>query len=144
MPDTFAIIALRRKRARLAGEIEAAERRIVPLRATLAQLDAVIRLFEPTSNPELIPSIRPSRRNLFFRHGEQMRLCLDALREKRGPMQARSVAEYAMLMKGLPVDDKELRTTIIEQVRWGLSRLERRGLVRRVILAPEVWWELAG
>jgi len=44
MPDTFAILALRRKRARLACEIEAAERRIVPLRAALAQLDAVIRL----------------------------------------------------------------------------------------------------
>jgi hypothetical protein len=144
MPDTFAILALRRKRAHLAGEIEAAERRIVPLRATLAQLDAVIRLFEPNGNPELIPSIRPSQRNLFFRHGEQMRLCLDALRDKGGPMQARSVAEYAMLMKGLPVDDKEVRTTITEQVRWGLSRLERRGLVRRVIVAPDVWWELVG
>jgi hypothetical protein len=103
----------------------------------------VIRLFEPTSNPELIPSIRPSRHNLFFRHGEQMRLCLDALREKGGLMQARNVAEYAMLMKGLPVDDKEVRTAITEQVRWGLSRLEKRGLVRRVILAPDVWWELA-
>jgi hypothetical protein len=78
MPDTFAILALRRKRAHIAGEREAAERRIVPLRATLAQLDAVIRLFEPAGNPEMIPSIRPSRRNLFFRHGEQTRLCVES------------------------------------------------------------------
>ena len=47
-------------------------------------------------------AVRRSRRNLFFRHGEQMRLCLDALREKNEPMQAPSVAEYAMLMKGVP------------------------------------------
>jgi hypothetical protein len=58
------------KRSHLVGEIEAAERRIVPLRATLAQLDAMTRLFDPTANPELIPAIRPTRRSLFFRHGE--------------------------------------------------------------------------
>jgi hypothetical protein len=144
MPDTFAILALRRKRAHLAGEIEAAERRIAPLRATLVQLDAVIRLFDATSNPELIPAIRPARRGLFFRHGEQMRLCLEALREAGGPLRARSVAEYAMLAKGLPVDDAEVRTVIIEHVRMALIRLERRGLVRKVIVAPEVWWELEG
>jgi hypothetical protein len=116
MPDTLAILALRRKRAHLAGEIEAAERRIAPLRATLAQLDAVIRLFDATGNPELIPAIRPVRRGLFFRHGEQMRLCLEALREAGEPLRgAQSVAEYAMLAKGLPVDDTEARTVIIEQ-----------------------------
>jgi hypothetical protein len=26
----------------------------------------------------------------------------------------------------------------------GLMRLEKRGLVRRVLLAPEIWWELVG
>jgi hypothetical protein len=143
MPDTFAILALRRKRAHLAGEIEAAERRIAPLRIALAHLDAVLRLFDAASNPELIPSIRPARRGLFFRHGEQMRLCLEALREAGGPMRARPVAEYAMLAKGLPVDDVEVRTVIIEHVRMALIRLERRGVVRKVIVAPEVWWELA-
>jgi hypothetical protein len=101
------------------------------LRATLAQLDAVIRLFEPTGDTELIPAIRPSRRNLFFRHGVQMRLRLEALREKGEPMQARSVAEYAMMMKGLPVDDARVRTTIIEQTRVAVARLEKRGLTTR-------------
>lgn len=144
MPDTFAILALRRKRARIAGEIDQAERRIDPLRAVLAHLDAVLRLFDATSNPEMIPAIRPTHRGLFFRHGEQMRLCLEALREAKGPMRARSVAEYAMLAKGLPVDDVGVRTTIIEQVRWGLARLERRGLVRKVLVAPETWWEVVG
>jgi hypothetical protein len=66
----------------------------------LAQLAAMIRLFDATSNPELIP---PSRRDLFFGHGKQTRLSVDAQREAGGPKRARSVAEHAMLVKGLPV-----------------------------------------
>ena len=144
MPDTFAILALRRKRARIAGEIEQAERRIEPLRSALAHLDAVLRLFDTVRDPELIPAIRPTTRGTFFRHGEQMRLCLEALREAKGPMRARSVAEYAMLEKGLPVDDRRVCEGIADQVRIALTRLERRGVVRKVMVAPEVWWELVG
>ena len=56
--DTFLLMGLRRKRARIAGEIEAGERRLVPLRETLAQIDALIRLFGGGS-PELIPAVSP-------------------------------------------------------------------------------------
>jgi len=31
-----------------------------------------------------------------------------------------------------------------DQVRIALTRLEKRGHVRRVVVAPEVWWELVG
>ena len=144
MPDTFAILALRRKRARIAGEIEAAERRIAPLRETLAHLDAVLRLFDAVRDPELIPAIRPCQRGLFFGHGQQTRLCLEALREAGRPMRARAVAEYAMMAKGLPVDDRHVCEGIADQVRIALTRLEKRGMVRRVVVAPEVWWELVG
>jgi len=142
--DTFLIMGLHRKRARLAGEIEAAERKIARARKALAQVDALIRLFEG-GNPELIPAIRPVSRCLFFRHGEQMRLCMDALREAGRPLQARAIAEYAMLAKGLPVDNARVRENITDQVRIALTRLEkRRGRVRRIIRAPETWWELVG
>jgi len=40
MGDTFAIYALHRKRAHLAGEIDAAQRAIMRQRDTLATLDA--------------------------------------------------------------------------------------------------------
>lgn len=81
-------MGLRRKRARLAGEIESIERHIIAKREALAHVEAVLLIFEPASNPELIASIRPAPRGLFFRHGEQSRLCLEALREARGPLQA--------------------------------------------------------
>lgn len=141
--DTFVIMGLRRKRARLAGEVDATERKLAKQRAELAQVDAVIRLFEPHTNPELIPAIRPTPRGLFFRHGEQVRLCLSALRKAGKPLRAAAVTEYAMLAKGLPVEDRHARAEIAEQIRTALYRLEKRGVVRRIIRAPEAWWELA-
>jgi hypothetical protein len=140
--DTFLILGLRRKRARLAGEIAAAEQGLAPVREALAQVDALIRLFEG-SNPELIPAIRPSARCMFFRHGEQQRLCVDALREAGKPLNTRRVMEYAILAKGLPASEWAVRRVFLESMRIALKRLEKQGKVRRVVCEPEVWWELA-
>jgi hypothetical protein len=73
MRDAYAILALRRKRAYLPGEIAQAERHLAGKYTALKNLDATIQLFQPTTNPELTPAIRPTRRGLFFRQGEQMR-----------------------------------------------------------------------
>ena len=145
MGNMYVMLGLRDKRARIAGEIEKAERILARQRDDLARLDAVIRLFEPESNPELIPPIRPvSRRSFFFRHGEQQRLCLDALREQAAPMRCRTVAERVMLAKGLPTDKEAIVQSVALQVRVALFRLEAKGLVRRIVKAPETWWELVG
>ena len=52
MGTYYAIIQLRDKRARLAGEIAKAERVLAANKRDLANLDAVIRLFEPETNPD--------------------------------------------------------------------------------------------
>ena len=144
MRDTYAILALRRKRAYLAGEIAQAERHLATKYTALKNLDATIQLFAPTTNPELIPAIRPTRHGPFFRHGEQMRLCRDALREAAGPMSARQVAEYAMRAKGLPVGNAAIVGSVAVQVRVALGRLDARGAVVKIISAPDAWWTLAG
>jgi hypothetical protein len=144
MPDTFVVSGLRRKRAHLAGEIELAQRLIDKQRGTLATLDAVIRLFEPQSNPELIASIRPAgQRCLFFRRGEQTRLCVSALREAGKPVTTRQVADYAMAAKGLDPEPR-VRERIIEHVRGTLTRLADKGVTRKIVERPDVWWELVG
>jgi hypothetical protein len=117
MRDTYAILALRHKRAYLVGEVAAAERQVAAKRKTLAALDATIQLFEPATNPELIAAIRPTRHGSFFRHGEQMRFCVMALCEAAGPMSARQVAERAMLAKGLPLGNAPILSSITVQVR---------------------------
>jgi hypothetical protein len=142
VPDTFAISALRCKRAYLAGEIETAERDLARKREALANVDAVILLFEPESHPDLIPARRATKRGLFFRHGEQQRLCLAALREASAPLPARRVAESAMQAKGLPIDNGRVRGRIVEQVHVALGRLEAKRQVRRIVSQPVTWWEL--
>ena len=143
MADTFVISGLRRKRAHLAGEIEAAQRALAKQRETLATLDAVILLFEPTGNPDLIPAIRPvSRRCLYFRRGEQPRLCLSALREAGKPVSTRYVAEYVMQAKGLDVEPR-VQAKITENLRVVLARLAAKGITRKVVVWPDAWWELA-
>jgi len=49
-----------------------------------------------------------------------------------------------MKAKRLDVEDAAFRRAITEQVRFCLARLERHGMVRKVIVAPDVWWELVG
>lgn len=145
MADTYAIYALRRKRAHLAGEIEAAQRAIQKQRATLATLDAVIRMFEPASNPELIPSIRPvSARDPLFRKGETTRLVLSALREAGKPVRVAQINAYVLAAKGLEGADDRIKTRVAEKVRTVLKRHARAGTVRKIVDWPDTWWELAG
>lgn len=142
MRYTYALSALRHKRARLAGEIEAADRVIAKQREALAALDATLRLFHPDADPSHITSIRPIGRLSLFRHGEQRRLCREALRDAGAPIPTRLVTEYLMRAKGVDVADKPLRRAMLEHTRLALMRLEARGSVRKIIVEPEVWWEL--
>lgn len=142
MRYTYAISALRDKRARLAGEIEQAEQRLTKEREKLALLDATLRLFHPDADVSQIRSIRPTFRGPWFRQGDRQRLCLEALRDAGTPLPTRLVTEYVMRAKGLDVADRPLRAMVREHVRSALLRSEARGIVRKIIIEPEVWWEL--
>jgi hypothetical protein len=143
MRYTYALSALRHKRARLAGEIITAERATDKLRETLAALDATLRLFHPDADPSRLTPIkaRSKWRNLWFRQGEPARLCLEALRDAGAPRTTRQIAEYLMRAKHLDVNDKPLRARMTEHARGTMRRQEAKGSVRRILDEPEVWWE---
>ena len=143
MRYTYAISGLRRKRATLAGEIEAAERAIAKQREALVALDATLRLFHPDADPAHIASIRPQVRNVWFRHGERRRFAMEALRDAGAPLPTRLVAEYVMRAKGMDLEDRPLRAAVRKQVHLALLRLAARGTVRKLMSEPEAWWELA-
>ncbi len=145
MGTAILLFGLKNKRARMAGEIEAEERRQAKRREALETLDAVIRMFEPQTNPELIAPIRPySVSNLYFRRGEQTRLCIAALREANGPMSCRQVVDFCLTAKGLSGIEPQVRAQITEHVRAALARLAERRVVRKVVERPETWWEWVG
>ena len=59
---SIATAALIRKRAVIAGEIEALDAKLGQLRADLVHLDAAIRIMCPDAEPELIRPRKPSRK----------------------------------------------------------------------------------
>ncbi|HTC12090.1 MAG TPA: hypothetical protein VK726_25285 [Acetobacteraceae bacterium] len=69
MGKAFALAALRRKRAHLAGEMALPEKSLAKLRRALDTIDATINLFEPATNPELIAPVRPCVRGIYFQLG---------------------------------------------------------------------------
>ena len=142
MKDRFTIPGLRQKRARIAGEIEAGERKLVALRAALSNLDATLLLFDPHIDPAGIRVILAVERGKYFQQGEQTRLFLNAFRESQPPLTIRQLVEHSMQAKGLDVADTELRLRLTEQTRMTMKRLRRRGFVFKIAGRPATWWAL--
>jgi hypothetical protein len=143
MGNSFVISGLRTKRARLAGEIIQAQEIVARRTKELLAIDAVIRLFSPDTDPEMIAPIRPASHGLFFQYKELGRLCLDALRVAGKPIMLDHIVNHVMLAKGLPADT-HLRKHVTDSARASLMRQTQKGLVRRVLDHPDTWWELAG
>ena len=143
MATSHVLSGLRKKRARMAGEIETAERAITKRREELATLDSVIRMFSPECRPDMIPSVRPYLRGRYFGYRELAQLGLDAMREAGKPVMLSRIVEHVIAVKGLPVDAR-LRRHISDTTRAMLLRLAAKGLVHKIVEAPETWWELTG
>jgi len=69
-------------------------------------------------------------------------LCASALREAGKPVATRYVADYAMGAKELDVE-AAVAKKVTEHVRAALMRLAAKGVVRKIVTWPDVWWELA-
>jgi hypothetical protein len=143
MGEPHVLTALKNKRARIAGEIAANQRAVAQRQEQLAILDAVILMFAPDCNPEMIPPIRPGSHGMFFGYRELSRLCMDYMRRANGPVKLGQIVDHAIAVKGF-TSDRRLRRHIGDTTRATLLRMARRGLVRKIVEAPETWWELAG
>ena len=140
MADTFAISGLVRKRAELAGEIEALETKLRGLWESLAHVDATILLFDPAHD---LAGIKPKKLAYDagpFMHGELSRLILDVLRPATEPMSVTEIAAAIIRRKGL-TDDASMRTYLGDRVDKALRRHGK--LVERVELGLRaVGWKI--
>ncbi len=64
--NTYAISALKRRRAEIDGERQACELRLRNLNEALCHLDASLALFDPTYDPALVRPKRPYRHGKLF------------------------------------------------------------------------------
>lgn len=104
------------------------------LKAELAHLAAVMRMFDPGIDVAAIPGIRPHRPD----RGRWNRTALKILREANAPMRGRDLARRVMLAQGLDPSDHKRRCSIEASMQSVLLRLARMGLVQ-ITGKPRRW-----
>ena len=143
MDGSHAISALVRKRADLAGEIEASETRLRALRASLAHIDATIRLFDgdyPIA--DIAPKKPRPAQPLVFERGDLARSILGILRTAQEPLTVTQIAAGVRQQLGLP-DDMSAREFLESRVDKATRRQAEKGLVQKVQFGPRaVGWRI--
>jgi hypothetical protein len=122
MADPHVISALRAKRAELSGELIAAEKRIVQLRADIASLDGAIRVFDPTAAPDKIRPILRRKKSTLIPRGQCSRAVLDMLRHAGAPMTVREIATQLAARYQVDASDRDAMKVIVAKVRNTLAR----------------------
>ena len=106
--NRYALVALRDKRATLAGEIADLKKQIAWRTEALGHVDACLRLMDPEADPARLPAKRPYKRVKLFRQGELGRMILDALRRAGKPLGTHAVVT-ALLEAGGHGEPKPLK-----------------------------------
>ena len=86
MAESHVVSALVNKRAEIAGMIARTQQQLGQFRASLAHVDATIRLFAPAMEPETIPAKRIRHSDLLFERGDLSRLVIDKIRRAGAPI----------------------------------------------------------
>src|SRR5882757_2134422 len=122
MPDPHVITALRSKRGELSGELIAAEKRIVQLRADIDSLDGAIRVFDPTSEPQKIRPILRRKKPTLIPRGQCSPAILDMLRHADGAMTARGISAQLVARYRMDTGNMEGMNAFVAKVRNTLAR----------------------
>lgn len=132
MAEPLSIVMLRKKQSQIRDTIAAYERKLRDAQADLAHVNATMRLFAATGEPEDFPPYIDLNR--VFRRGETTALCVDALRAE-GALDTRELTLRVMRAKGLDESDKVLSKTIalrvVQTLRMRAKRRQIDGSERR-------------
>jgi hypothetical protein len=135
--------ALTRKRAEIAGQIEHNQQTLRRLIGELDNVEATIRIFDPSIDIGSIKSKPFPPRHAAFK-GEVTRIVLNALRLAKEPITSRDIAMLVMKERGLSADDKALSVIMVKRVCACLRNHRIKGLIRSVpIVGGLQGWEIA-
>jgi len=138
--NRYALTALKDRRASVAGEITACQKRLQWLKESLAHIDGALRLFEPGADPEAIGEKKAYRRVKLFAQGELNRLILDQMRKAEGPLSTAEIA--AGIIRELGHDESAAKG-MTHRVRANLQYLHReRALVNKHGQGRETRWSI--
>jgi hypothetical protein len=127
--DTFAIGALVRKRAELAGLVERHRAELAAMLANLGHLDATLRLFDPEIRLDAIRPKAPRAAAEPGRPAITTRMVLDALRRAGEPLGAREIAARVLAGMGADAGDTKLVRDTVESSGRALRRQRAKGTV---------------
>ena len=119
---------LLRKRAEMAGQVEAMQAQLGALITDLSHIDAAIRVFRPDIDLADLPEKLAPAPFTGFR-GEIQRFLLDELRKANHPLSTFDLAERVMAKRGLPPDDRVIVKLIQRRTGYALAKLRNKGKV---------------
>lgn len=129
MAEQHVVTALIRKRAEIAGQLEATQNQARQLITDLDHVDATLRLYVPDIDLEEIkPKPLPPRHSAF--RGELSRLILEALRRAPEGMTTQDLAQHFMAERGMNTADKATVKLIGKRVGSSLRTMRGKGLVQ--------------
>ena len=144
MAELHVVTALRAKRAEISGHVHDLERKLARHRASLAALDATIRLYAPELDPDSIPPKRTYRRTRYFAKGELSRRIVSVLRQADGkPMTTAAITAAIVLDKGFPIGEGALSEAVTDMTLTVLRRLGKREEVVKSGSSRNAQWALA-
>jgi hypothetical protein len=126
----YVITGLVKRRAELAGEIEATHGKLKALLEGLSNLDATIQQFDPGYSPE---GIRPKAFRApkdWSSHGQMSRMVLSILRQAAEPLSTRDVAMELLVTRALDKEDQKLLKLMTKRVGVALNGQRANGTVR--------------
>ena len=126
----YVLQGLVKRRAELAGEIEATHERLRKLIDDLEKLDSVILQFDPQHDVEGIKpkAFRPPED--WAHRGEMTRTVLSILRQAVEPMTTRDIALEMLVSRALNKDDQRLLALMVKRVGVALRIQRNNGVVR--------------
>lgn len=128
MENEHVLSGLIRKRAEIAGELEAAQNRVRQLIIDIDNVDATIRIFQPDIDlDEIRPKPLPPRHAAF--KGEISRAILGALRESGEALTVKDLTLRVMAARSLNTADQKLALTVQKRVGAALRHLRARGRI---------------
>lgn len=135
---------LLRKRAQIAGELEAAQSSVRRIIIDLDSIDQTIRIFKPDIElDDIRPKPLPPRHAAY--KGEVARIILGVLRDTHHPMTAEELAMHVMAERDLNTSDTRLRKTIMKRIHACMRHYRTKGVIQS---APgpgkRMLWKLTG
>lgn len=133
-----ALHALKQLHAELAGKLIESGKEASRLRQSMKQVEAVMKLFEPSYNLRPI-AVRRRKPNPLFKRGTMFRHALDVLRTAEEPLTSRQIAERMIAAQGITDASAKAVRDLAGSVNASLQNHDGGAVVRHGDGMPARW-----